>query len=274
LAPSERGFANGLQVAGYRVGMIVGGGALLVFHDRLGASGTFLAMAALTGLATLPIVFAQEPESQERSTVRDPARRHFLRRPGAARLIVLVVGYKFGDAFATGMLRPFLADAGLSLGDIGWLLGTVGFVAGLVGALIGGGLVNVMGRKRALIVFGLIQAAAVSGYVWMAIGAPGLEALYALAAFEHLAGGMATAALFTCMMDWCEKESGATDYAVQASAVVIATGVASTLSGFSAQALGYAGHFALATTLALGAVALVHRAYPATRARARALASA
>ena len=34
------------------------------------------------------------------------------------------------------MLRPFLADAGLTLADIGWLLGTVGFVAGLLGALV------------------------------------------------------------------------------------------------------------------------------------------
>ena len=37
--PGERGLANGLQVAGYRVGMIVGGGILLILHDRLGAQG-------------------------------------------------------------------------------------------------------------------------------------------------------------------------------------------------------------------------------------------
>ena len=68
------------------------------------------------------------------------------RRPGAARLLLLLAAYKAGDAFATGMLRPFLADAGLTLADIGWLLGTVGFVAGLLGALAGGVLVNRIGR--------------------------------------------------------------------------------------------------------------------------------
>ncbi len=263
LAPSERGFANGLQVAGYRVGMIGGGGLLLILHDRLGSAGTFLAMAALTAIATLPIIMAREsPRTEPQEHRSSPKNVHFLRRPGAARLLLLIVAYKAGDAFATGMLRPFLADAGLSLEHIGWLLGTVGFVAGLVGALCGGALVNRLGRKTALVGFGVLQAAAVAGYAYLAMGRFSQTALYALCAAEHFAGGMATAALFTCMMDWCSREASATDYTVQASAVVIATGVASAVAGFSAQALGYLGHFCLATVLALGALAAVRRCFP------------
>jgi RhtX/FptX family siderophore transporter len=266
LAPSERGFANGLQVAGYRVGMIVGGGLLLILHDRLGSAGTFGAMAGLTALATLPIIIAREPQRSGPDEERPSANIHFLRRPGAARLLLLIVAYKAGDAFATGMLRPFLADAGLSLKDIGWLLGTVGFVAGLVGALCGGVLVNRLGRKNALVGFGLLQAAAVAGYAYLAIGKRSFAALYTLCAAEHFAGGMATAALFTCMMDWCSRRASATDYTVQASAVVVATGIASALSGFSAQALGYFAHFCIATALALGALAAVRRCFPTAEA--------
>ena len=165
--------------------------------------------------------------------------------------------YKAGDAFATGMLRPFLADLGMTLEDIGWLLGTVGFVAGLLGALQGGAMVNLLGRKRALLFFGLLQAVSVVGYAVLSHTTPTIEAIYALCAFEHFAGGMATAALFTCMMDWCSAEASATDYTVQASAVVVATGVASALAGYSAQALGYFGHFTLAAVLALGALGVV-----------------
>jgi predicted MFS family arabinose efflux permease len=263
LAPHERGFGNGLQVAGYRVGMIVGGGALLILHDRLGPSGTFLAMAVLTALATLPVALAREPPPVALVTEARPANQvHFLRRPGAMRLLSLIVVYKAGDAFATGMLRPFLVDAGLGLADVGKLLGTVGFVAGLLGALAGGTLVNRLGRRRALVVFGILQAAAVAGYAALAASRPGLPTLYAACAFEHFAGGMATAALFTCMMDWCAPASAATDYTVQASAVVIATGVASALAGFSAQRLGYAGHFGLAAALAAAALAVVYAGFP------------
>jgi hypothetical protein len=73
---------------------------------------------------------------------------------------------------------------------------------------------------------------------------------------------MATAALFTCMMDWCSDEASATDYTVQASGVVIATGAAGALAGLSAQYLGYLGHFALATGLALLALWIVHVVFP------------
>jgi MFS family permease len=262
LAPAERGWANGLQVAGYRVGMIVGGGVLLILYDRWGAGSPFLIMAALTVAASLPVITsraagAPRPPGEAgaaRASVRD-----FLRRPGAGRVLLLITTYKAGDAFATSMLRPFLADAGLTLADVGKLLGTVGFVAGLLGALAGGALVNRLGRRRSLLAFGAAQAATVAGYAYVAIGHPRLGALYTLCAAEHFAGGMATAALFTSMMDWCRSGSSATDYTVQASAVVIATGIASAVAGVSAQALGYFGHFCLAAALALLSLAPVAR---------------
>jgi RhtX/FptX family siderophore transporter len=269
LAPSERGIANGLQVAGYRVGMIVGGGALLVFYDRLGPALTFLAMAALTALSTVPVGRLLEPPP---AAALGPARsgslsgKSFLRRAGAWRLLAVVMSYKAGEAFATGMLRPFLADLGLGLGDIGLLVGTVGFVAGLVGALVGGALVGRLGRRPALLGFGLLQAGAVASYAFLAFHAAhahlSRSLLFAVCGLEHLAGGMATAALFTCMMDWCEPGTSATDYTVQASAVVIATGLAGAAAGASAQALGYFHHFGLATALALGALLAVARYFP------------
>jgi MFS family permease len=168
LAPAERGLANGIQVGGYRVGMIVGGGVLLILYQHLGSAGTFLCMAALTALASLPILLTREPPPR-RAGEATPA-VHFLRRPGAARVLALLVVYKAGDAFATGMLRPFLADLGLGLADVGWLLGTVGFIAGLGGALCGGALVNRLGRRRALLGFAALQAGAVAGYACLLIG--------------------------------------------------------------------------------------------------------
>jgi MFS family permease len=262
LQPRERGLGNGLQVAAYRVGMIVGGGALLLVYERIGASGVFGTMAALTALATLPVWRAPEPPASPVLVQAARSGRHFLRRPGALRVILLLVSYKAGDAFATGMLRPFLSDLGLELKDIGVLLGTVGSCAGLAGALAGGALVQRLGRRSALLAFGLLQVLAVAGYAWLALGKPGFAALAFWCGLEHFASGMATAALFTNMMDWCSEEAGATDYTVMASAVVIATGAASALAGFSAQALGYFAHFCLAALLALLALLAVRQLFP------------
>jgi MFS transporter, PAT family, beta-lactamase induction signal transducer AmpG len=261
LAPGERGLGNGVQVAGYRVGMILGGGVLLIVHDELGSSGTFLAMAAAIALATLPLFFLHEasavaPARAERTTL------HFLRRPGSLGLLALIMAYKAGDAFGGSMLRPLLVDYGFGLGDIGWLLGTVGFVAGLFGALAGGALVNRLGRRPALVTFGVLQSLAVASYALLTFGRPATPLLYSLCAVEHFTGGMATAALFTCMMDWSSRESAATDYTVQASAVVIASGAASALGGYSADVLGYFAHFCLGGVLSLAALLLVQRSHP------------
>ena len=261
LAHGERGLGNGLQVAGFRFGMIVGGGALLILHDRLGDRGTFAAMAALTALATWPVFRLHEPAVPLEPTSAG-ATSHWLRQPGAPRILTLLLVYKAGDSFATSMLRPFLADSGLTLVDVGWLLGTVGFVAGLLGALLGGALVNRFGRKRSLLAFGAFQALTVASFAALAFWKLGRGMLYALCGLEHLAGGMATAALFTCMMDWSREHASGSDYTVQASAVVIATGAAAAVSGFSAQALGYAGHFSLAAVLAFAALGVVGRCFP------------
>lgn len=271
LLPSERGFANGLQVAGYRVGMIVGGGVLLIVEDRLGTAGIFACMAGLTAFATLPILASREPAHQPPPLTQEaPRNDHFLFRRHAFKVLGLIVTYKAGDAFATGMLRPYLSDAGLSLSDVGWLLGTVGFISGLLGAVAGGLLVARIGRKRALLLFGLLQALTVAGYAYLATHQPSRVELYTLCGAEYFAGGMATAALFTTMMDWCSKEASATDYTVQASAVVIATGGAGALAGFSAQRLGYLTHFWLSTALALSALAVVYALFP-TEDEARAI---
>jgi len=261
LAAGERGVANGIQVAGYRVGMIIGGGALLVVHDRLGATVTFLAMAGMLLAASIPVVLLREaPVAVTDPTAGTPS--HFFRRADAASILIVIGAYKAGESFGTGMLRPYLADAGYGLADIGWMLGTVGFVAGLLGALAGGGLVNRLGRRPALVLFGLLQAATVAGYAVLAASDPSRTAITVMCGVEHFAGGMATAALFTCMMDWSRPDSSATDYTVQASAVVIATGVAAAVSGFSASAFGFVGHFALAAGLALAAVVVVVRWFP------------
>ncbi|MEZ4360488.1 MAG: MFS transporter [Kofleriaceae bacterium] len=260
LPPGERGLANGLQVAGYRLGMVVAGGLLLAYYEQLGDRGVFGAMAGLTALASVPVWRTRETTPAPAPRERKARGPHFLRRPGVWRVVTLLLVYKTGASLATGMLRPFLADAGMKLPEIGWLLGTVGFIAGLFGALVGGALVNPLGQRRALLVFGALQALSVGGYVYLAVGAPSALGQYAVCAAEHFASGLATASLFTAMMGWCRPDHAATDYTVQASAVVIATGAAAVVSGALAQELGYALTFATATVLcalAVGAAALL-----------------
>jgi predicted MFS family arabinose efflux permease len=175
----------------------------------------------------------------------------YVRSPGAARILLLLTLYKFGDAFASGMLRPLLVDQGHSMANIGTIVGGVGFVAGLLGAVTGGIIGDRTTRKRALLVGVVLQAVGGAFYIPLSLEAPGYLTAAAIVGVEHFTGGIATVILFTCMMDWCRPRHTGADYTVLASTVVIATGAASALSGISAELLGYAGHFAVAVSLAV-----------------------
>jgi PAT family beta-lactamase induction signal transducer AmpG len=263
LEPQELGWGNGIQVAGYRVGMILGGGLMLIVFDALGWRPTLLSLGALLLVATVPVaLFREPPFPAPRHEGMEPLRwlreslLHWVRRPGAGAWFTLLVLFKAGEHLAMGMLRAFLVDLGLGLAQVGWMLGFVGFTTGLVGALAGGALVNRLGQRRALLLFGTLQAGAVLLYALAARGAS-VPVLTLVCGVEHLTSGMATAALFTVMMEMCRPEHAASDYTVQASLVVVATGAAAAVSGFIAQAFGYAWHFTLSAAVCAVAVAWV-----------------
>jgi predicted MFS family arabinose efflux permease len=172
------------------------------------------------------------------------------------RWLLVLVTFKTGEWFATAMLRPYLSDQKQSLGEIGVMLGFAGFGAALLGALLGGAATRWLGRRRALLAFGSLQGLAIAS-LSLAVWSPSVPMFYAVTVAEHFTSSMATAALFTAMMDFCRTEEAGTDYTLQASVVVIATNAAAMLSGFSAKAIGYDAHFLAAAGLSFCGVLAV-----------------
>jgi PAT family beta-lactamase induction signal transducer AmpG len=269
LSERERGFGNGVQVAGYRVGMVVGGGLLLIVFQKLGWERSFWVIALLLCLASVPVWFHVEPR-------RTPQRAQswiqlilgVLRRRSVRTFIPVLITYKSADALGTAMLGTFLVDHGLSDERIGWLKGMLGFAAGLIGSLVGGALASRFSRRGLLGLFGFLHAAGMGLYALYAAGAGGDTLLTRAVLYEHFAGGMATAALFTVMMDHTEPESAATDYTAQACLVLLGTGLFRAPSGLVVDALGYSGYFALAMALGCGAAVLALRLTPRVNSRA------
>lgn len=259
LPPGERGLGNGVQVAGYRLGMVVGGGLLLRWFDSWGWQATFLAAAAMLVVVSLPVLVGaapprQVPESPEAGA--DALRwDRWFGGEGGFRWFLLLFTFKFGESFGGAMVRPMFVDQGLSLGEIGTLLGLWGSGAGMAGAILGGAWVSRLGERASLLGFGLLQGATLAAYVAVALAGPAWAVPAVVV--EHLFSGMATAALFTVMMRACRPGHAGADYTVQASVVVLAQGLAGVLSGVSAARLGYAGHYALGIGLCVAAVGVV-----------------
>jgi MFS transporter, PAT family, beta-lactamase induction signal transducer AmpG len=260
LRPDERGLGNGVQVGAYRLGMIVSGGVLIGFSPVLGWTGVFYAMAGLVALTTIPVLLVREPDAPAGARAGPRVFREFMRQPGMDSWLVVLVVFKFGESFAVTMLRPLLIDHGLDIAELGWITGTVGALAGLVGAMVGGVMVGRFGRRRMLLVFAAVQALAVAGFTLLGLAPPGpldMGLVVGICVLEHLTSGMATVALFTLMMDATRPHAAGTDYTIQASTVVLASGLAATISGASAQALGYAAHFVVAAGLCVLAIPVI-----------------
>jgi MFS family permease len=269
LSTPERGLGNGLQVGAYRIGMILGGGALLWLFAQAGWSVMFLGMAAILLLTCLPVLFLR-PDAVPASA--GPARQgpagvalligwgHRLQRPGVVGFLGLICAYKFGDAMASSLIGPFMHDAGLTKQEIAGLKGTLGSVMGLAGAALGGWLAWRFGRRSALLGCGILQTASLLLYVACAVQPEARALLYGASTAEHLLGGMATVALFTLMMDASDPAHAGTDYTLLACAVVLATGIAGVVAGLIGDALGYTGAFGLSfLASALGCALLVVR---------------
>jgi hypothetical protein len=264
----RRGYGNAIQVGAYRLGMILGGGALLIVLERSGLPWTLLSLALISALCCLPVLGYREPPRVVLRAAEPTRWRGFFARPGALGWILLLGVYKSADAFATGMLRPYLVDQGFGLAEIGVLVGTVGSGCALAGAVLGGGCVARWGTRRTLVVFAWASSFSVALYAALAsgwVGEPrqGVFWLWAtLVGLEHWVSAMGSVALFSAMMDACRVDHEGTDYSLQASWVVVCSGLASVASGGSAAVLGHTAHFVLGA-LACAAVALaVQRVRP------------
>jgi hypothetical protein len=140
---------------------------------------------------------------------------------------------------------------------------------------MGGGCVARWGTRRTLVAFAWAGSLSVALYAVVASGwlvqprMPGVFGVWAaLVGFEHWVSALGSVALFSAMMDACRVDHEGTDYSLQASWVVVCSGLAGVASGGSAALLGHAGHFALGA-LACAAVAIaVLRVRPPSLVRA------
>jgi PAT family beta-lactamase induction signal transducer AmpG len=258
LAPGEEGVANGVRVSAYRVALIVAGGVLLALAARAGWRATWLAAAAL--LALLAAVVHRLPAATRRAqTPAEWARgfRAWVARPGAVGVFLFILLYKLGDTAMGPMVRPFWVDRGLSLDEIALVSTTFGVAATVVGALVGGALTSRWGIFTGLWALGLLQALSNLGYAAVATLDAGRGGVYAASLLESFTGGLGTAAFLSFLMNVCDKEQAATQYALLSALFNLSGTLAGALSGLGATRLGYGPYFALTFALALPAYAFL-----------------
>jgi MFS transporter, PAT family, beta-lactamase induction signal transducer AmpG len=266
LKAEERGWANGIQVGAYRIGMIAGGSAMLVVLSLLGWQATMLAMAACLVLTSLPVLFFRENDilgglnaAVDDRLKREPLQdvKEFLLSPDTLKWLGILLIYKVSHQASSAMMRPWLVDNGYSLTEIGALTGLFGSGAGLVGAVLGGWVASRFDRFRSLGWLALLQAVATATYLIPVMTEHAVWKIALATMIDNGVSGIATVTLFAAMMERCRPHHSASDYTLQASLVVISQTAASALAGTSADFFGYSRHFAIVVSFSLVIVAYV-----------------
>src|SRR5690606_25349182 len=135
----------------------------------------------------------------------------FFQRRGAITILLLIVLYKLGDAFAGALSTTFLLrGAGFSVSEVGAVNKVFGLAATIVGALAGGAIMARLGLYRSLLWFGILQAISNFGYWVLAVTPPHVYSMAAVVAVENLCGGLGTAAFVALLMALCKQEFSAT----------------------------------------------------------------
>ncbi|OVZ64967.1 MFS transporter [Pigmentiphaga sp. NML080357] len=265
LRKEERGAGAAVSVLGYRLAMLVSGGLALVIADSwLGWGNMYVLMGALMGLAILATLWAPEPETPATAprtlaeAVAGPL-LEFFRRPGAIVLLVLIVLYKLGDAFAGSLSTAFLIrGAGFSATEVGTINKVLGLGATIIGALAGGSLLARLGLFRSLMLFGLLQAVSNLGFWLIAISPKSILLMAAAVGIENLCGGMGTAAFVALLMGLCDHRFSATQFALlSALSAVGRTYLAGPLAPPMVETYGWPAFFLMTAIIALPGMALL-----------------
>ena len=205
----------------------------------------------------------------------------YFSQPGAAVFLLFIVLYKLGDAFAGALLTPFLLKAmAFSSAEVGVVNKVIGLWLTLGGALLGGLLMLRLGLWRALMLFGILQAASNIGFWWLAAqgqgSLPGLMipafdwgvvslsqptpvdgGLLMVIAFENLSGGMGTAAFLAFLMSLTQQRFTATQFAMLSAFASVGRVWVGPLAGVLAESIGWPAFFIVSTVLALPALGLL-----------------
>lgn len=203
-----QGMGNAVQVIGYRLGLILGGGVFLLVLGNWSWRYSFFAMAALIVLNTLPIwrypenkhIAISQHQTQAKTdrmlsqighqrqasstsdeTLAEPKARsvaHYLtdnygyfwhNREMRAWLTVLL-SFKIVDGISSGMVKPMMVDMGIPTGSIGLWVSVLGSGASLLGAALAAWLLKRMAHHTALLSFNAFQVVTTGLYVLVAIG--------------------------------------------------------------------------------------------------------
>lgn len=256
LKHDQQHWGNTFQVIGSRLGFIVGGGAVLWCLDWLTWQPTFLLLATIVFLNTLPVWLFKEPQhtshasrelklDQQNLVLKIKAYlRYFSQNKELRSWLMVLITFKVADGLAGPLLKPLMVDIGLSFTQIGVYITMLGAVAALAGAAIAGGVLKYFSRPAALIGFSIFKIMSLGAYTYLAYAYEqkiqlNVWVIYTVNALEDAFSAMLLVVMLTLVMHYSRKEYAGTDFTFQVSVMATVSGLLYSFSGVIGDLLGY-----------------------------------
>ncbi|MEE9552513.1 MAG: MFS transporter, partial [Gammaproteobacteria bacterium] len=257
LYPKERGFGAALSVMGYRIAMWVSSGLALIIADHGNWQVAYCVMAALLFIGVITTLFSPEPTWQAKPPVSlkeaviEPF-KEFITRSHAITILIFIILYKLGDAFAGSLTMTFLLRGlEFSLTEVGLIYKLLVIFATIIGGLLSGALMIRYGLYRCLLWFGILQAVTNFGFMVLAWVGKSYLGMIIVIALENFAGGMGTIAFVALLMALCNHHYTATQFALLSSLAAIGRVFVGPPSGYLVDALGWVIFFFITFLVAL-----------------------
>ncbi len=259
---AERGPAATAANLGYRASSYFAFSGALILADLYGWQTTYLVMAGSMAALMLVTVWAPEPDNAVApprtlaEAVTGPLQQ-MVNRDGMLILLVALVLYKVGDAFALKLFTPFLMDVGFTKTEIGAVTKTLMLVASISGAIVGGLWIVKLKLAKALLLFGFLQALANLGYMVVALVGKDIPVMAAAVFLDNFVGAMGNTALVVFIMAMCDARFSAFQYAAFSALAVLPRNALGAPAGFLSDEIGWANFFVLTFFTALPGLAMV-----------------
>ncbi len=265
LDPSEYAAGGGVEVFGYRLGMIISGGVALSLSDTYSWETVYLIMGFFMGIGILTTLFCKEPASSKqldlssktlKSTVIDPF-LDFITRPGWYWVLAFVLLYRFGDNLIGQMATVFYQKLGFTGTEIGMVTKTFGIWMVVVGGLLGGVIAKRIGIMKTLMVGGISHVISNGFFILLALHGHSMPYLYGTIISENLSGGVMTSAFVAYLSRLCNLKFTATQYALFTAIMAVGRVFVQSTSGFLAERFDWVAFFLIASAAALPGLILL-----------------
>lgn len=245
----NQGLAASTYIFGYRIGLLISGALALFLAEIMKWSYVYLIMSLFMALFLLITLFCDEKSFEIRRREKSILKwlKDFVIEPFADfikqnrwyAILLFVILFKLGDAFAGSLAIPFFLEIGFSKTEIATIVKTFGLLATLLGVFCGGFLVKKLKMKNSLLIAIVIQALSNLSYAYLANIGYEIKSLYLVIFIENFSGGIGDAVFVAYLSMLCNIRFSATQYAILSSFAGLSRALFSSSAGIVVANIGW-----------------------------------